>query len=99
MESHRTPLGLLGVANAFDTRRDELERQSVRNAFSVRDAVSYLAEGLVVRAPLREAQGVVEQVASWRTGEVLGFNDSQIPQRCIVSGELTATTTFIARRI
>ena len=91
--------GLLGVANAFDTRRDELERQSVRNAFSVRDAVSYLAEGLVVRAPLREAQGVVEQVASWRTGEVLGFNDSQIPQRCIVSGELTATTTFIARRI
>lgn len=87
------------TAEAYEARVSEVRGSALRNASSQAETRAYLAERAVVHVPLQETKEVVEHVASWRCGEVLGFNDREAPERCIVTGELTRTTAFIARRI
>ena len=87
------------TAEAYEARVSEVRGSALRNASSQAETRAYLSEGAVVHVPLQETKEVVEHDASWRCGEVLGFNDREAPERCIVTGELTRTTAFIARRI
>jgi hypothetical protein len=90
---------IAAIGECFDARIQHLVASRCLETNDLVTLRGVLDARRVAICPLASIESTVQEVASWRTGEVLGFTKTAEARPCIITGTLTNARAFVSPRL